>query len=157
MAQEFAGLAELPGRDPHLREQIAAEEQDQPFGIHAVVLQPRRRDGLGLLRMREHRLMPEPLEQVHQPPPGARGFDGHWRRRRELGKELLDPTAFVLQPVLRQLPVLRQHRNLREPFVEIHPDMYHRPGLLPQSALAPFSEDPAYSKAGREANALMTS
>ncbi len=157
VAQEFPGLAELPGRAPPLREQLAAEEQDQPLGIHAVVLQPRRRDGLGLLRMREHRLMPEPLQQVYQPPPGARGFDGHRRRRRELSEELLHAPHVVHHAMLHQLSLGRQHRDLRDPFVEIHADVYHSLGLLPQSVVATFSEDPAYSKAGWEANALMTS
>jgi hypothetical protein len=37
--------------------------------------------------------------------------------------------------MLLQVALVREHGDLRDPFVEIDPDVYHRLGLLSQSAL----------------------
>jgi hypothetical protein len=59
--------------------------------------------------------------------------------------------------MLRQFPVGAQHGNLRHAFVQVHADMYHGFGLLPQRVCAISTCAPSLSHAGQEANALMTS
>ena len=79
--------------------------------------------------------MPGALEQVHQPPPGAGGLDGHRRVRGQLPEKRLQRRRIVGQAPLSDLPFLGQHRDLRHAFVQVHPDVYHRLGLLCQRAL----------------------
>jgi hypothetical protein len=62
----------------------AAQKEGQALGVDLVVLEPSGRDGLGRLGMREHGLMPQPVEEVDQPPPGARRLNGDRRLGREL-------------------------------------------------------------------------
>ncbi len=109
---ELARLPQVDRGNPHRGQQVASKEQHQPLRIHAIVLESGRGNGLGLLRVREHRVVPEALQQVHQPPPRARGLDGDPRRRRERSKELLDAPQLVLQAMLGQSPLCGQHRDL---------------------------------------------
>jgi ABC transporter substrate binding protein len=41
----------------------------------------------------------------------------------------------LARPPLNDLSLLGQHRDLRHTFVQVHPDVYHRLGLLCQRAL----------------------
>src|ERR1044071_3811078 len=85
--------------------------------------------------MREDGLMPQPFEQVDQPPPGACRLDRDRRLGWELPKELFQLSRIVGEAVLQQLALFRQHGDLRNAFVKIDPHVYHRLGLLSQSAL----------------------
>ena len=145
---ELPGLPHGRRGDPHRGEQVAPEKLHQPFGVHAVVLQPRGGDGPGLLRVGEDRLMPELLQHIHEPPPGAGGLDGHPGGGRDLLEEPLHPEPVVLQAMLRQLPSGAQHGNLRHSFVQVHADVYYGFGLLPQRVCALSSECPAYPMLG---------
>jgi len=148
MADELPGLPHGCRGDPHCGEQVPPEELHQPFGVHAVVLQSGGGDGPGLLRVGEDRLVPELLQQIHEPPPGAGGLDGDPRRGRDLLEEPLYPEPVVLQARLRHFPVGAQHGNLRHAFVHVHADVYHGFGLLPQRVCALSSECPAYPMLG---------
>lgn len=132
MANQLPRFPKLVGWDADLGQQVPSEEQDPPFGIHAVVLEPRGRDGLGLLGVGEHRLVAQAFKHIHQPPLGARGLNGDGGRRGEVGEEALRAIAMIREAMLPQLPVSGQHGHLRDPFVKIHGDMYHGFGLLPQ-------------------------
>jgi hypothetical protein len=135
VTDKLPGLAQGGGWDPHRRQELAAQEQGQALGIDLVVLESSGRDRLGRLGMRENGLMPQSFEQVDQPPPGAGGFDGDRGARRELREEVFQPGRIVLEPMLLQFPVGCQHGDLRDAFVKIDPHVYHRLGLLSQSAL----------------------
>jgi len=154
VADELPGLPHGCRGDPHRGEQVTPQELHQPFGIHAVVLQPRGGDGAGLLRVGEDRLMPELLQQIHEPPPGAGGLDGDPRRRRDLLEEPLHPEPVVLQAMLRQFPSGSHHGNLGHSFVQVHADVYHGFGLLPQRVCTTSSEPPAYPTLGRKPTLL---
>src|SRR3989454_7812460 len=137
MPNEFTGFAERGRRNPYRRQEVSAEQQRQPLGIHAVVLEPRRRDRLRLFGIGQHRAMPGALEQIHQPPPRARGLDGHGRPWGQLREERFQPRRVVGESPLSDLALLGQHRDLRHAFVQVNPNMYHRLGLLSQRGLPP--------------------
>jgi len=81
--------------------------------------------------------MPGALEQIHQPPPRARGLDGHGRPWGQLREERFQPRRVVGESPLSDLALLGQHRDLRHAFVQVNPNMYHRLGLLSQRGLPP--------------------
>src|SRR5215470_4013710 len=132
VSHQFARLTQFAGRNPDGREQIAAQEDTKAVRIDAVVLEARCRDRLRLLRIREDRLMAELLEDIHQPPPGAGGFDRHRAGGRQLLEEVPDARDFVVQPVLCDFAIGAENRNLRAAFVQVDAHMYHRLGLLSQ-------------------------
>jgi hypothetical protein len=74
--------------------------------------------------------MAESFEQVDQPPPRPRGFDGNGTRRGKLDKERLELREVVREAMLGQLAVGREDGNLGDASVQVHADMYHRLGLL---------------------------
>jgi len=132
VSDQFARLTQFAGRNPDGREQIAAQEDTKAVRIDAVVLEARCRDRLRLLRIPEDRLMAELLEDIHQPPPGAGGFDRHRAGGRQLLEEVPDARDFVVQPVLCDFAIGAENRNLRAAFVQVDAHMYHRLGLLSQ-------------------------
>jgi len=81
--------------------------------------------------------MAQALEQIDEPPPRPRRFDGDWRVRRQLAEESLESRDLVGKSLLHNLAVLGQHRDLRTPFVQVDAHVYHRCGLLSQSGLRP--------------------
>src|SRR5439155_26173981 len=81
--------------------------------------------------------MPGALEQIHQPPPRARGLDGHGRPWGQLREERFQPRRVVGESLLSDLALLGQHRDLRHAFVQVNPKMYYRLGLLSQRGLPP--------------------
>ncbi len=109
---ELARLAQVGWGNPHRGEQVASQQEGQPFRIHPIVLQPGRGDGSRPLRMGKHRLMPQTLQQVHQPPPRPRGLDGDPCRGWERGEELLDVLQPILQTMLTHRPFRSQHGDL---------------------------------------------
>jgi len=88
--------------------------------------------------------MAKALEEIHEPPPGPGGFDGH----RSFGRELREKPSHALDVIDESMPhefaVLGEHRNLRRPFVQVDTHVYHRLGLLSQSGFGSLSEVPAY-------------
>jgi hypothetical protein len=84
VSHELARLTQVAGRNPDGGQQVAAQQNAETVRIDAVVLEPRRRDCLRLLGIREDRVMAELLEQIDEPPPGAGGFNRHRARRRQL-------------------------------------------------------------------------
>ena len=121
---------------------VSAEEQGQAFSVDAIVLKARSGDGFSPLGMREYWLMAKPLEQIHKPPPGSRGFDGNLSWGRDLGKELFDLGGIVTQAVLGYLTLKHQDghlSHLRDSLVKIDADRYHNLGLLPQGVLGGLS------------------
>jgi hypothetical protein len=60
--------------------------------------------------------MAESLQQVHQPPPGAGGFDRHRGFGWELREELLHALDVLGESMPREFAVLAQDRNLRRVF-----------------------------------------
>src|SRR5262249_36650219 len=137
VADEFACLAQRRRRDPDGRQQIAAEQEGKAFGVDAIVLGPGGADGLRRLRIREHGAGAEPLEEIDQPPPGPRCFDGDGSVGRQLAERLGEFDGVVGQPLLHNFSVGHQQRDLRTAFVEVDTDVYHPSGLLSQSGLWP--------------------
>src|SRR5215468_3761935 len=137
MTNELARFSQVRGGDPHRGQQVPAEQEREPLGIDAIVLETGGGDRLGLLRVREDRGMAQALEQIDEPPPRPRRFDGDWRVRRQLAEESLESRDLVGKSLLHNLAVLGQHRDLRTPFVQVDAHVYHRCGLLSQSGLRP--------------------
>jgi hypothetical protein len=69
VTNEFARLAQRGRGNPDGGQEIAAQQQGEPLGIDAIILEARGGDGFGLLGMREDRIVPEVLEEIDEPPP----------------------------------------------------------------------------------------
>jgi hypothetical protein len=121
VADEFARLAPRGRGNPHGGQELAAEQQRQPLGVDAIILEASGGDGFGLLGVREARVVTELLEEVHEPPPSPRGFDGDRRVGREFGEEFLKLRGIVGKSLLPDSPVLSQDRDLRTAFVQSTP------------------------------------
>src|SRR2546427_5898280 len=137
MAREFGRPPQGGRGNPDGGQEIAAEQERQPLGVDAVVLEASGCNGLGLFGVREHRVMAESLEQIDEPPPGPGGLDGDGSERRQLGEELLELHGIVGEPLLRNLPLFGQDCDLRASFVQVDAHVYHRFGLLSQRGLRP--------------------
>ena len=137
MPDEFTRLAQGRRRDPDRGQEVAAQQQREPLGVDPVVLQAGRSDRLCLLRIREHGLVPEFFEEIDEPPPGAGRFDRHGSLRRQFREQLREPRRIVGDPLLRDLPISGQDRDLRGVFVQVDAHVYHRCRLLSQRGLRP--------------------
>ncbi len=96
----------------HTVVEIAAEQQGEVLGIDAIVLEAGRRDGLGLLGVRDDRCVAELREEIDEPPPGPGGFDRDGRVGRELPEKRLEPHGIVVKPLLHDFAIRGQDRNL---------------------------------------------
>lgn len=126
VAQQVAQIAQLPGRDVGLGQQIGAQQVRQRARVDGVGLHPRGGDRLSSERMRQVQLIARLLEQIGQPLPTI------GRLQRNLGlavdprQQLEERLGVVDDPPREQLrAVVSKHRYVRALAMQVDADRIH--------------------------------
>ena len=156
MPDKFACLPQRHRWNPHGGQELAAEQQRQPLGVDAIILEASGGDGFGLLGVREDRAVPGRSSRStshHQVPEAsmATGVSGG-----ELREELSQAAPARWRVAADDFPVLGQDRDLRTAFVQVDATCTIAAASCLRERLRPtLGSQP--SSAGQEANALMAS